>query len=65
MELELACYFPAERPSFIVIDIDSDAYVKKLLRAVYEELKLEDQDVQLQDLCLYEVRLLALSQASN
>jgi hypothetical protein len=65
MELELACYFPAERPSFIVIDIDSDAYAKKLSEAVYERLKIEDQDVKLRDLYLCQVRLLALSQASN
>jgi hypothetical protein len=65
MKLELACYFPAERPSFIVVEIDSDAYVEKLSVAVYEELKIEGQDVQLQDLYLFKVPLLALLQASN
>ena len=35
------CYFPAETPLFIMIDIDSNTLVKRLLKAVAAELKEE------------------------
>jgi hypothetical protein len=63
--MRLACYFPAEEPCFVPITIDSDAYVQELSEAIYEKLRIQDHDVRLQDLRLYKVRLLALSQASN
>jgi Crinkler effector protein N-terminal domain len=64
-KLNLACYFPAETPSFVPINIDSHAYVKQLSEAIYEKLKTKDHDVQFKDLSLYKVCLLALLQASN
>lgn len=63
--MKLACYFPAETPSFDVVDIDDNAYVKELLKAIYEELKSQGHDVHRNDLFLYKVCLLALLQASN
>ena len=63
--MRLACYFPAEEPCFVPITIDSDAYVQELSEAIYEKLRIQDHNVRLQDLRLYKVRLLALSQASN
>ena len=55
--MKLACYFPTEEhPSFVVAEVDSRAYVKKLQEAVYHELKLDGHDVQLRDLALYKVR---------
>ncbi|RXW24601.1 hypothetical protein EST38_g1201 [Candolleomyces aberdarensis] len=54
MILRLACYFPADEPSFIPVEIDSDAYVKQLLEVIHEKLKARSQDVRLRDLRLYQ-----------
>ncbi|KAJ2914043.1 hypothetical protein MD484_g6368, partial [Candolleomyces efflorescens] len=65
MKLTLACYFPAETPSFIVVEIDpNDYYVQELRKALYEKLKMEGQDVQLRDLDLYRAEIPAEPEAN-
>ena len=56
--LRLACYFPADKPCFVSVNIDSDEYVYRLLKVIHEELKAMGHDVPLWSLRLYQVRLL-------
>ena len=65
MFFKFACYFPAEEPLFIPIDIESDAWVKQLLKAIQVELKSCGREVSLKDLRLFKVNLFFLWQAAK
>lgn len=57
-----ACYFPAEQPLFIPIEIRSDAWVMQLLEAIEVKLHSRDRtDVKVDDLRLYKVNLFFFS----
>lgn len=55
--VKLTCYLPAEKPIFVVINIDRLDYVAELHGAVYEKLTLYDFDGKLTDIRLYKVAL--------
>ena len=60
MLVRLACYFPAERPLFIVIKIEPDAWVQELLEAIAVKLKEYGREVTRKDLRLFKVNSLFL-----
>ena len=62
MKFDLACYFPAEKPCTFGLKIDTKARVDELLEAVHKKLAARGHNVLLEDLRLYKVRLLPLSQ---
>ena len=55
----------AEKPRFIAVEIESNAFVYELLEMICSELKNLHHDVQLDDLFLYKVCLVALLQVSH
>ena len=65
MSVTFACYFPAENPLFITVDIKLDAWVKSLSKAIAAELKLEGQDVRPSQLRLYKVAIFFLWYTPN
>ena len=65
MLFKFACYFPAEEPLFIPINIESDAWTVELLDTIQMELKSHDRDVRLRDLRVFKVNLFFLLHTSN
>jgi len=57
MLFKFPCYFPAEKPVFFVINIESDAWVSELLEAAGEGLRLRGRKVSVEDLRLFIVNL--------
>lgn len=57
MSFKLACYFPAENPIFLVINVESDVWVEELLEAIQEKFRLRHREVDLDDLRLFRVKL--------
>ncbi|KAJ3508432.1 hypothetical protein NLJ89_g5758 [Agrocybe chaxingu] len=66
-QLDLMCFYPAQKPCVVDITIHKQASVAKLLEEIHNELKDWDPnfDVAECDLSLYCVCLLALSQPSG
>ena len=62
---KFACYFPAENPLFIAVNIESDAWVVELLKAIQMKLQLLGRDVSRRDLRLFKVNLFFLRQTAN
>ena len=65
MLFKFACYFPAETPVFIPINIESDAWIVELLKAIQVELQSLGRDVSLTDLRLFKVNLFFLHHTAN
>lgn len=65
MFFKFACYFPAEKPIFVPIKIESDAWVAELLKAIQVELQSRRREVDLDDLRLFKVKLFFLWQTAN
>jgi hypothetical protein len=62
MLFKLACYFPAENPLFIVVNLQSESWVQELSNAIAVELHSGGRtDVKLDDLRLFKVNLFFLS----
>ena len=55
--LKFACYFLAELPSFLVVNISPDAYVEELLEAIRVQIKFEDEKVNINDLHFFKASL--------
>jgi hypothetical protein len=56
MLVTFACYFPAEKPLFIPIKIESDAWVQELSKAIADDLHSHDRkDIKFNDLHLFKV----------
>ena len=64
MTLTLACYFPAEKPMFMAIKMEPDAWVDQLLYAIQERFQLQRPEVDLDDLRLFKVKVV-LSMANS
>jgi len=65
MLFKFACYFPAEEPLFIVINIESDAWMAELLEEIQLELQSFGRDVRRTDLRLFKVNFLFLQQTAT
>ncbi len=65
MTLKLACYFPAEKPIFMAIDVEPDAWVDEILQAIQKRFQLQRLEVDLDDLRLFKVKLSFLWQTAN
>ena len=65
MILKLACYFPAENPLFMAINVESDVWVDELLEAIQAKLQSRHREFDLNDLRLFKVKLFFLWQAAN
>ena len=65
MLFKFACYFPAEEPLFIPINIESDAWTVELLDAIQMELKSLGRDVSHADLRLFNLNLFFLRHTTN
>ena len=65
MTFKLACYFPAEKPIFMAINIESDAWVDELLDAIQARFQLQRREVDLDDLRLFKVKFFFLWQTAN
>ena len=62
---KFVCYFPAEAPLFIPINIESDAWKVELLDAIQMELKSLGRDVSHADLRLFNLNLFFLRHTTN
>jgi hypothetical protein len=60
MFFKFACYYPAEKPLFFSINIESDAWVDELLEAIQVKLQLHRREVDLDDLRVFRVKLFFL-----
>jgi hypothetical protein len=60
MLFKLACYFPAEKPSFIVVNLQSDSWVQELSEAIAVKLQLLHSSSLASDLRLFKVNLFFL-----
>ena len=66
MLFKFACYFPAEEPLFIPINIESDAWTVELQEAIQMKLQLYyGRDVSRTDLRLFKVNLFFLRHTAN
>jgi len=65
MLFKFACYFPAEKPLFILINIESDAWMVELLEAIQMELQSLGRDVSRTDLRLFKVNIFFLRHTAN
>jgi hypothetical protein len=65
MFLKFACYFPAEKPLYMTINIESEARVDELLLAIRARLKEHRREVEIDDLRLFKVKLSFLWQTAN
>src|SRR5882724_2815368 len=63
MLFKFACYFPAEEPLFLPINIELDAWVAELLKAIQLELQSLGREVSRKDLRLFKVNLFFLLQS--
>jgi len=58
MSVKFTCYFPAERPLFMVIKIDSNDWTVEPLKAITLELQSRGRkDIKVDDLRLFKVNL--------
>ena len=55
--MKFACYFLAEKPSFLVVNISSDAYVSELLEAICAEIEFADKKANVDDLHFFKASL--------
>jgi hypothetical protein len=62
MLLKFACYYPAEEPLFIPINIASDAWVAELSEMIATKL---GRDISRRDLRLFKVNFIFLRQTAN
>ena len=63
---KFACYFPAEEPLFIPINIESDAWTVELQEAIQMKLQLYyGRDVSRTHLWLFKVNLFFLRHTAN
>ena len=60
MFFKLACYYPAEKPLFMAINIESDAWVSELLEAIQAKLQSHHREFDVNDLRLFRVKLFFL-----
>ncbi|CAA7263657.1 unnamed protein product [Cyclocybe aegerita] len=58
MSFNFACYFPAENPIFLSINIDAEQRVDQLTKAIQAELRLYGQEVSLRDILLFKTDVL-------
>ena len=58
MFFNFTCYFPAEDPLFVPININLNAWVAELLKAIQVELQLLGREVSHKDLRLFKVNLI-------
>ncbi|KAF8329867.1 hypothetical protein F5887DRAFT_1003612 [Amanita rubescens] len=58
MIFNLACYFPAEKPLFMSVNIESDAWLDRLLEAIHVKLQSHHREVDLDDLRLFKADVL-------
>jgi hypothetical protein len=65
MVFKFACYFPTEDPLFVPININSDAWVAELLKAIQVELQSLGRVVSRKDLRLFKVNLIFPWQTVN
>jgi hypothetical protein len=65
MLFKFACYFPAENPLFIAINVESDAWVEELLLAIRARLQEHRRKIDPDDLRLFKVKLFFLWQTAN
>ena len=65
MLFKFACYFPAEDPLFLPINIESDAWVAELLKAIKLELQSLGREVSHKDLRLFKANVFFLWQTAN
>jgi hypothetical protein len=65
MPFKFACYFPADKPLFMAVNIESDAWVVEPLWAVRLKLQSHRREVDLDDLRLFKVKLFFLWQTAN
>jgi hypothetical protein len=65
MLFKFACYFPAETPHFLLINIESDAWMVELLKAIQMELQSLGEDVSRTGLRLFKVNLFFLRQTAD
>jgi hypothetical protein len=56
MLFKFACYYPAEKPLFFSLNIESDAWVDELLEAIQAKLKLHSREVKLDELHVFKVK---------
>jgi hypothetical protein len=57
MIFKFACYFPAEKPLYMTINVESDAWVDELLLAIRMRLQEHRREIDLDDLRLFKVKL--------
>ncbi|KAF8623060.1 hypothetical protein AX15_006528 [Amanita polypyramis BW_CC] len=58
MIFKLACYFPAEKPLFMAINIESDAWIEELLQAIQVKFQSRRREVDLDDLRVFKADVL-------
>ena len=58
MFFNFACYFPAEDPLFVPINISSNAWVAELSKAIQLDLQSLGREVSRKDLRLFKVNLI-------
>ena len=65
MLFKFSCYFPAEKPLFILINIESDAWMVELLEEIQLELQSLGRNISRTDLRLFKVSFFFLLQTAN
>ncbi len=55
MTLKFACYFPAEEPLFVAVNISAEDWTLELSEAIQKKLSLLGREVILKDLRLFRV----------
>jgi hypothetical protein len=65
MFFKFACYFPTENTIYMTINIESDARVDELMKAIELELQSLGREVSRKNLCLFKVNLFFLWQTAN
>ena len=65
MLFKFPCYFPAEKPLFILINIESDAWMVELLEEIQLELQSLGRNISRTDLRLFKVNFFFLLQTAN
>jgi len=56
MLFKFGFYYPAEKPLFFSLKIESDAWVDELLEAIQAKLKLHSREVKLDELHVFKVK---------
>jgi hypothetical protein len=66
MSVKFTCYFPAEKPLFMAIKIDSNAWIVELLEGIAVQLHSRGRtDIKVDDLRLFKVNLSFLWGTAN